>query len=325
MPKRTTMVSFIWPGALWGLLLLPLLVILYLRILRRPRHPVTFATTGLLALAARRSRRRHLAAGLYLLGLAAIVITLARPTAPLPVPSDRAAIILSIDVSGSMRSQDISPSRIEAAQAAARAFLEATPDRVRVGLVVFAGYASTLSAPTTDHKRLVALIDGVGLARRTAIGEGLVEAVAALPGRVRPNIDGTPPMLFATPPPGVVVLLSDGRNNSGIDPIEAARAAAAQNVTVYTIGLGSRTETTFGWSIGGPMDEETLQTIATMTGGEYHHASTASALHGIYRKLARAIAWERRPTEVSALPAGAAALLLIAAAVVSSAFVPLRP
>lgn len=320
------MVSFTWPAALWGLLLLPLLVIVYLRVLGRPgRHPVTFATTGMLVLAASRSRRRHLAAGMYLLGLAAIIVALARPTAPLPVPSDRAAIILSMDVSGSMRSQDIAPSRIEAAQEAARAFLKATPDRVRVGLVVFAGYASTLSTPTTDHKRLLGLIDGLGLARRTAIGEGLIEAVAALPGRVRPNVDGTMPMLFTTPPPGVVVLLSDGRNNSGIDPIEAARAAAAQNVTVYTIGLGSRTETTFGWSIGGPMDEETLQTIATMTGGEYHHASTASTLHGIYRALARTIAWERRPTEVSAVPAGAAALLLIAATVVSAALVPLRP
>lgn len=326
MANPTPMVTFIWPVVLWGLLLLPLLTILYLRILRRPgRHPVTYATAELLALAAPRGRRRHLAAGLFLLGLGAIVITLARPTTPLPIPSDRSAIILSIDVSGSMRSQDIYPSRLEAAQRAAKAFLDATPDRVRVGLVVFAGYASVLSPPTTDHRRLAGLIDGLGTARRTAIGEGLLEGVAALPGRVRPNPDGSLPMLFTAPPPGVVVLLSDGRNNSGIDPMEAGRIAKAQDVTVYTIGLGSRTVSDFGWSIGGPMDEETLQAIATMTGGEYRHASTADALHGIYQRLARTIAWDRRPTEVSAVGAAAAALLLVAAAVVSSALIPLRP
>lgn len=327
MANSTPMATFIWPALLWGLLLLPVLAALYVRALRRaPRYPVTYSTAGTLRLAAARSAwRRHAAATLFLLGLGAVVVTLARPTVPLPVPSDRAAIILSMDISGSMRSQDILPSRLQAAKDAAKAFLDATPDRVRVGLVVFAGYSSLLSPPTTDHRRLATLIDDLGTARRTAIGEGLLEAVAALPGRVRPNLEGTMPLVLTAPPPGVVILLSDGRNNSGIDPLEAARMAKAQDVTVYTIGLGARTVSDFGWSIGGPMDEETLQTIAAMTGGTYHHASTADALHGIYRGLARAIAWDRRPTEVSAVGAGTAALLIVAATVLSWAAVPLRP
>jgi Ca-activated chloride channel family protein len=318
------MVGFIWPQVLAALAVLPLLAAAYLRLVRRPSlHPVTFATMPLLRPAA--GGRRHLPALLFLLALGAIVVTLARPTLPLPVPADRSAIILSIDVSGSMRSQDIQPSRLEAAQRAAKAFLEATPDRVRVGLVAFAGYATRLSPPTTDHRHLALLIDGLGTARRTAIGEGLLEAVAALPGRRRPNPDGTLPAPAGPLPAGVVILLSDGRNNSGIDPMIAAQTARAQSVTVYTIGLGSRTVSDFGWSIGGPMDEETLQAIAAVTGGTYHHAASADALHSIYSRLARDVAWDRQVTEVSAVGAGTAALLLLAAAIASSALLPLHP
>jgi len=316
---------------LWGLLLLPLIVVFYRRLLRRSaRYPFAYSTAEVLRLAAARSGpRRHLAAGLFLAGLAAIVVSAARPTMPLPVPADRAAIILAMDISGSMRSQDIAPSRLDAAKSAAKAFLDAVPDRVRVGLVVFAGFSSLLAPPTTDHDRLASLITDLGLARRTAIGEGLLESVAALPGRARPGPEGTLPPLSATVPPGIVVLMSDGRNNSGIDPLEAARIAQAQRVTVYTVGMGARSTSdnwwSSGWTIGGPVDEETLQTIASITGGGYHHASTADALHNVYRRLARQIAWERKPTEVSAATAGAAALFLVVAGMLSFMLVPLRP
>ncbi|MDQ7843021.1 MAG: VWA domain-containing protein [Armatimonadota bacterium] len=325
------MATFIWPSMLWGLLLLPLLVLLYRRLLRRPPpHPLTYSTAELLRLAAVPSAwRRHLAAALFLLALFAVILTLARPTLPLPVPADRAAIILALDISGSMRSQDIAPNRLEAAKRAAEAFLEATPDRVRVGLVVFAGFSSLLSPPTTDHGRLAELIAGLGVARRTAIGEGLLEAVAALPGRARPGPDGALPPLPPAVPPGIVVLMSDGRSNTGIDPLEAARLAARQRVTVYTVGMGARSASdnwwSSGWTIGGPVDEETLEAVASITGGTYHHASSADELHGIYRRLARQVAWERRPTEVSATTAGAAALLLIGAGLLSWLLVPLRP
>jgi len=331
LANSTPMAIFIWPAFLWGLLLLPLLAVLYLRLLRRAaRYPVAYSTTVFLRVATGRAAwRRHLAAGLFLAGLGAVGFTLARPMAPLPVPADRSAIILALDISGSMRSQDIMPSRLDAAKGAAKAFLDAVPDRVRVGLVVFAGFSSLLSPPTADHNRLAALIADLGLARRTAIGEGLLEAVAALPGRVRPELDGTLPPLPVSPTPGIVVLMSDGRSNSGRDPLEAARIARAQQVTVYTVGTGQRAASkdfwSSGWTIGGPLDEDTLQAIASITGGRYYHASTADALHDIYRRLARQIAWERRPTEVSAATAGAAALFLIAAGVLSWMLVPLRP
>jgi len=325
------MATLLWPSMLWGLLLLPLLALLYRRLLRRSSpYPVAYSTAQLIRLAVVPSGwRRHRAAALFLAGLGAIILTLARPVIPLPAPADRAAIILALDISGSMRSQDIAPNRLEAAKQAAVAFLEATPDRVRVGLVVFAGFSSLLAPPTTDHTRLVQLIAGLGTARRTAIGDGLLEAVAALPGRARPGPDGTLPVLPPTLPPGIVVLMSDGRSNAGIDPLEAARIAQRQRVTVYTVGMGARGTAdnwwSGGWTIGGPVDEETLQEIASITGGAYQHASSADALHGIYRRLARQIAWERRPTEVSAATAGAAALFLIAAGMLSWRLVPLRP
>lgn len=307
--------TFVWPVFLWALLLLPLLAAGYLRLMRRPpREPVLFSTTATLFAAWRGNRLRHLPAALLAASVAALVVALARPIAPLPVPADRSAIILSMDISGSMRSTDIHPSRLEAAQSAAKAFLRSLPRGVRVGLVVFAGFATVLAPPGTDRERIAALIDGVSMARRTAIGEGLIEAVAALPGRSGPAADGS----FPAPPagrliPGFVVLLSDGRSNAGIDPLLAAELAAQQQVTVYTVGVGQPVTPSNSWTIGGPMDEETLQAIASRTGGTYFHASSAQGLHEIYRSLARSLGWERRPTEVSAIAATVAAALMIVA------------
>ncbi len=320
------MPTFLWPGFLWGVIALPLLVLLYFHLLRRrARYPVVFSTTTVLAAAAAPSWRRHLGLALFLTGLAALIVTLARPVAPLSVPADRSAIMLAIDISGSMRSADIYPTRLDAAKSAAETFVNAVPDRVRIGLVAFAGFAELLSPPINDHRHLNELIAGLGTARRTAIGEGLLEAVAALPGRARPTPDGTLPPPSGPLPPAIVVLLSDGRSNTGIDPLQAAEIARLQEVRVYTVGMGQRVTPDNAWTIGGPMDEDTLQAIATVAGGTYHHASTAQALHMIYKTLAAQIGWERRPIEISAATAGVALLLLIAASVISLVVVhPLR-
>jgi Ca-activated chloride channel family protein len=316
--------AFWWPAVLWGLLLVPVLIVLYLRLLARPaRTPVVWSTAPMAKLAmAEGSRfRRHVAAACFIAAVAIIVVAAARPQAPLPVPADRSAIMLALDVSGSMRSQDMLPSRLAAAQAAAKDFVQALPARVRVGLVVFAGFASVLSPPTTDHTRITDLIDGVSTARRTAIGEGLLEAAAALPGRIRPGPSGAlPPAPSGGWPSGIVVLLSDGRSNAGIDPLEAAVIAHRQEVTVYTVGVGRREMSFNSWTIGGTLDEETMQAIAAATGGTYYHAETAGGLKQIYTQLARRIGWERRPVEVTAVGAGLAAMLAFAAVVLSRRF-----
>ena len=307
--------TFVWPAFLWVLLSIPLLAVLYVCVLKRTsRHAVILSTTATLIAAKGGGKMRHLPPALLALSLIVLIVATARPVLPLPVPADRSAIMLAMDVSGSMRSTDIAPSRLEAAKSSAKAFLRSLPTSVRVGFVAFAGYAALLAPPGTDHARIEALIDGVSTARRTAIGDGLLEAVAALPGRVRPDPNGTLPAAPALPlPPGMIVLLSDGRSNAGMDPLKAAAIAAQQQVTVYTVGVGQRVTPDNTWTIGGTLDEETLQTIASLTGGTYYHASSAQGLRDVYRKLARSLGWERRPTDVSAAFAGITALLLTAA------------
>lgn len=310
--------AFRWPDVLWAVPLLVVGAVAYLRLLRGPsRHPVLLSTASHVRRAMEAAGRSHLPAALVTGAVAATLLAAARPVAPLPVPAERAVIVLALDVSGSMRSTDIAPSRLEAAKAAATDFLRALPRRVPVGLVAFAGYATLLAAPGTDRERLVALIDGMGTARRTAIGEGLLEAVAALPGRSRP-LPGQP---WAPPPgplpPGAVILLTDGRNNAGTDPLEAADVAARQQVAVFTVGVGQRFPDPGTWAIGGGIDEETLQAIAARTGGSYYHASSAHGLRDVYRRLARSLGWERRPAEVGAVFAALAAALLAAALAVA--------
>lgn len=312
---------FTWPAALWVLLLVPLLVFVYrFALRRRPRTSVAYPDGELLSAAAASGNpfRRHLPAALFLAGLTAILTAVARPQAPLRVPADQSAIMLAIDVSGSMRSQDVLPNRLAAAQEAAKVFIGSVPASVRIGLVSFGGYATLHAPPGTDRPRLIEAIDNFRFIQRTAIGEGLLEAVAALPGRGRPGPDGTlPPMPSGPKPPGVVILLSDGRSNTGIDPHTAADIARRQEVTVYTVGVGQTVTPGSAWTIGGPLDEEELQTIARETGGTYYHASSTAGLRNVYRRLARAVGWEWRTEEVTGLVGMLGGVAVILAVVTS--------
>jgi Ca-activated chloride channel homolog len=315
-------VGFLWPAALWGLLIIPLLAAAYLWALRRrARTRVRFSEIETLAAAmnARRRRWRHVPEIVFLLAFAATGVALARPTAPFSVPADIAGIMLAVDVSGSMLSQDVTPSRLEAAKSAAKAFVAGLPEESQVGLVTFAGDAVLHTPPTADHRRVLDAIDAISVRHWTAIGDGLVEALAALPGRIRPLPDGTVPPLPPGPRiPAAVVLLSDGQNNRGLDPLEAAEIARREDVIVYTIGIGRRPgESAQGWVIGGPVDEETLAEIARHTGGQYFHPSTAEEFRAIYRHLARRVGWKTTPVEVTALAATLGAGALIAALVIS--------
>lgn len=312
--------TFQWPVVLLGLLLLPLLGALYVWILRRPpRQAVRYTQVTVLARAAARARpwRRHLPAAFMGSALLLVIVALARPIAPLPVPSSRNTVVLSIDVSRSMLADDMPPNRMEAAKEAAKEFVEALPRGLKVGLVTFSSYAQTVVPPTADRTRVLEAISLLTTEYSTAIGDGLVEAVYALPGRERPRDLMSPPSPPAPPVvPGTVVLLSDGQSNRGVVPQDAARIARDQQVKVYTVGVGTP-EGTFlnlgGRSIWVRLDEDTLREMAEISSGAYYHARSALELRQVYRRLSRMIGWESRPTEVSALAAGLAAAFLVAA------------
>jgi Ca-activated chloride channel family protein len=254
--------------------------------------------------------KRHLSAGLYLLALTLGILALARPHATVPQPDDRAGVMLAIDISRSMRAEDIDPDRFTAAKKAAQTFVRALPEGAKVGLVSFAGYA-TLEVPlTTDHQRVFDQIDFLQMARGTAIGDGLLESLNAFPKNEAGKLLG----------PSTVVLLSDGRSNRGSDPLEAAQKAKEMGVIVHTIGLGRRSDQSqndFQFNFMA-FDEETLRSIAEATGGKYYAAESAQELQAAYRNLGRVVGWKPERTEVSGLFTLLAGLLLASSLVVSS-------
>ncbi|ANQ86027.1 VWA domain-containing protein [Azoarcus olearius] len=332
------MIGFAWPELLWLLLILPLLVVFYLVLWRRHRAEVMrYAGLDMVraALAARRPLRRHVPPLIYLLGLAAMLVAVARPSALVTLPVTDQTILLAMDISGSMRATDIAPNRLAAAQAAARSFVEVLPSDTRVGVVAFAATAALIQAPTRNHDDVLAAIDRVQLQRGTAIGSGMVLSLATLLPEAGIDLrllagDGSPPAdkpppgepTHAPVPPGshaygAIVLLTDGERTTGPPLDFATRLAADHGVRVYTVGVGTAEGGVVGyegWSMRVRLDEAALKSIADETRGEYFHAQSAEALRTIYRKLGTRLTLQERKTEVSALFAAAGAALMVLAA-----------
>lgn len=330
--------DFIWPQLLWLLLLLPLLVLLYVWLLhRRKKVTVRYANLALVREAIGRSAgwRRHLPPMLMGLALATLILASARPTALLSLPSQQETIILAMDVSGSMRANDVQPNRLVAAQEAAKAFIAALPRNVRVGVVQFAGTAAAVQLPTHSREDVVAAIDRFQLQRGTATGSGIVLSLATLfpeagidlsqitGQRAMPRAADAPPSPdFVPVEPGsygsaAIIMLTDGRATTGPDPLEAARMAAERGVRVYTVGIGTKEGETIsfeGWSMRVQLDEESLKSIAQITHANYFYAGTAEDLKRVYESLSTRIALEHKETEISALLAALGALLMLSAA-----------
>lgn len=344
--------SFEWPSVLWLLLAVPGLIAAYLWLgRRRKRAALRYASLGVVREAMGRAPgwKRHVPAALLLFAIVALIIAAARPGARVTLPSDHRTIVLAIDVSLSMRANDIEPSRIEAAQEAAKAFVKAQPSDVRVALVSFAGSAAVVQPPTRNREDLVAAIDRLELQRHTAIGTGILTSLAAIfpeqageltaanvPGGMARainesqgrSLDAAPPSpkkAFVPVPPGsnqtaAIILLTDGRRTTGPDPLDAARMAADRGVRVYTVGFGTAEGASVsfdGWSIYMRFDEETLKTVADITKAEYFYAGSAADLKKVYQQLNTQFVLERKETEVSALASAVASLLVLAAAALS--------
>lgn len=342
--------SFLWPELLWLLLVLPLLVGAYWLLLHR-RKKYALRYTGLTAvkeaMAETPQWRRHLPPLLFLLAIALMLLAAARPTTVMTLPSQQKTMVLAIDVSGSMRANDVAPNRLAAAQTAVRKFVEDLPQGTRVAIVSFAATASVVQAPTSNRDDILAAVDRLQLQRGTAVGSGLLISLQAIFPDIEFNLNASDPRRsvphenlgkalgseisrenqqeFKPVPPGsynsaAIILLTDGQTTTGPDPVESSRMAAERGVRVYTVGIGTPTGeiiTGDGWSMHVRLDEEPLKQIADITSAQYFYAGTAADLSKVYKTLNSRITLEKRQNEISALFAAAAALTAILSAFLS--------
>ena len=351
--------SLLWPGFLYLFLLIPLAILVYLWVLRRRRRfAVRYSSLSLVREAAAQQSwlRKHLPFILFLFALASLVFALGRPVATVLVPSNKATVIMAIDVSRSMCSTDIPPNRLLVAKEAARSFIQNNTSGRQVGIVAFAGFAELIQSPTTDVRLLENAIDSLVPARRTAIGSAIlrsIDAIAEVDNQIEPSElraatePASPAALDGEYVPHIIVLLTDGASNAGPLPMNAAQQAVERGVRVYTIGFGTVNNSSpmncgdedpfgFGGGFGSPfggggggggfrreIDEETLKQVADTTGGEYYVATSAGELQDVLANLPTYVIATRETTEISVFFTAIAACIAILAMILSVRWHPL--
>lgn len=323
--------SFEAPALLLCLLLLPIVAVGYWLLQRRPsRYAISYTNVDVLASVAgkRRTWRRHVPAALLLASLAALGVALARPTITEHAPDERASVVLVVDVSGSMRAQDVTPTRLNAAKAAMRTFLQHAPRTLRVALIAFSNDAQVIVSPTTDRAQLETGIDQLRPEFGTAIGDAIARAVELARTTTATTVSepADPGAGQATPVTPVkdesghalvsILLLSDGFQTRGIlSPGQGAERARQAGIPVYTVALGTDGGTIVDRQqvIPVPPDRETLAAIAQYTGAESFDAQSAGALDSVYKGLGSRVGRKDRPREVTSAFVLAGALLLVGA------------
>lgn len=345
--------SLLSPWLLLLLLIVPLLLAIYIWMLRRRRkYAVRYSSLALIREALpRRSRwRQHVPVALFLLALTSLLFATARPVALAEVPLNRSTIILALDVSRSMCATDVEPNRLSVAQDAARAFVRDQADGTQMGIVVFADFAEMIVAPTTDKKVLEEAIRTLTTARGTAIGSATLKALDAIaevnpavaPSAVNLGLAEGAGAATGLYQPDIIVLLTDGANTRGPAPLDAARQAADRQVRVYTIGFGTTNPSqmictpaqlggaSFGGGFGGGsfmgggdirryllIDEPTLEGMAEITGGAYYRAENAAQLLDVFLNLPTQIVLQKQTLEISVVFAALGALLATTAVFLS--------
>ena len=309
-----TFQSPIW---LLALLAVAALVAVYVIMqLRRKAYAARFTNVALLGsiVPRRPGWRRHLAFGVVALGLVVLVLSLAVPSSEVRVPRERATVVMAVDVSLSMQARDIEPNRFEAMQTAAKEFVDVLPERINLGLVSFAGSATTVVPPTTDRQQVRNAIDNLQLAESTAIGEAVFTSLTAIQ-----NFQTSLGESGEEAPPARVVLLSDGYNTVGRDDTQAVDAAIAAGVPVSTIAFGTDYGTLDldGETVPVPVDRATLEEIADQTGGSYSEAASAAELEQVYADLGSQIGYTTEPKDISPWFVRAGVLVLLVGAIMS--------
>lgn len=304
-------IEFLAPHRLWLLLLVPILAVVYIALVDRRRRGRGRRNALGLVLPQPRGWVRHVAVVSALLSLVSLTVAFAMPKQDIQVPRERATIVVVVDVSLSMQAEDVQPNRLVAAQEGAREFVESLPSRYNVGLVAFAGSASTLVEPTQDHGRVLAAINTLQLDRATAIGEGIYAALASL-ATVPPDPSDPDAVV-----PARIVLLSDGKTTVGRDPIRAAEDAKAQEVPVYTIAYGTENGYT---EINGrrervPVEYEELERVADASGGRAYRAASAEELKEVYEDIGTSVGTDTESVQVTTRYAGLGLVFAVVAAV----------
>jgi Ca-activated chloride channel family protein len=351
--------TFLSAGLLAVLVVVPLVVAAYLWAQRRRRPPAArYSSLSLIraALPGSARLRRHLPFALFAVAIAMLGLALGRPAVVLSVPANGTTVIVAMDVSGSMCSTDIAPTRFHVAKDAAVRFIEDQTARTNIGIVAFSGLAAVIEPPTADRVRLVEAVRSLTTGRRTAIGSGIlasIDAIAEVDPSVSPSSIRDRPGLPVAPvvpgdyAPAIIVLLTDGATNAGPDPIVAGQQAVDRGIRVYTIGYGTASGGSmsavcrqrfigsepygaggFGGGGGGSqfrrgIDEESLKAIADLTGGRYFPAESADELSEVFSELPTTSISEHQVVEVSFAFVGLGALLGSAGLLLGRAWRPL--
>ena len=320
------------PWMLLWLAVVPLLVLAYVRLVRRrSRRASRLASEGLVPTTSsgRGLRwRRHVPFALFASALVLVCVGLARPTMSFALPQREGTVILAFDVSNSMRADDLEPTRIEAAKAAATAFAERQPSTIRIGVVAFGDSAVTVLRPTKVKEDVVAAIRRLAVSGGTSLGQGLFTSLSTIAGKPL-QIDESALQsdggdvdigFFGS---SAIVLLSDGENTSRPDPMRLAEVASSAGVRVHAIGIGTPEGTVVevdGFNVATALDEEQLEQIADVTDGSYHRAGDAATLEQIYDSVDLKLASVEREREVTAVFAAAGGLLLALGSLLSIAW-----
>lgn len=326
--------SFIWSSLLYLLLGVPLLVWAYQRIQKRKREAAArYGSFGALQdSTGGASKRRVLPAIIFLIGITLLIFSLSRPQAMLGLPRIEGTVILTFDVSGSMAADDLKPTRMEAAKAAALDFVDSQPTSVRIGVVAFSDGGITVQSPTDQRTEIIDTIERLVPRRGTSVGNGILVAlntivvdagdppflsVNAIPDIAQPQSD-TAPQTDALPegwyPYSAIVLFSDGENNQEPDPVAAADLAANFGVRIYTVGIGTTegaTITVDGFTVHSQLNEQALQYLSATTGGAYYNAGNEQDLQRIYDDLQPKLAVKKEEMEITSILAGLGILLFL--------------